>query len=54
MLTLDKPFIDWVSLAKGMGINAIKVDSCEELAKSMKLAYPFCHQRYDILVPFPW
>ena len=39
MLTLDRPFIDWVNLAKGMGLNAIKADSCEKLAKSMKTAF---------------
>ena len=39
MLTLDRPFIDWVSLASGMGINSVKVDNCETLAKSMKVAF---------------
>ena len=32
MLTLDRPFIDWVSLGRGMGINSVKVDDCETLA----------------------
>jgi len=39
MLTLDRPYIDWVNLAKGMGLNATKVDSCENLIKSMKTAF---------------
>jgi acetolactate synthase-1/2/3 large subunit len=26
MLTLDRPALDWVSLARGMGVEAIRVD----------------------------
>ena len=39
MLTLDRPFIDWVSLGRGMGINSVKVDDCETLARSIKVAF---------------
>ena len=39
MLTLDRPYIDWVNMAKGMGLNATKVDNCESLTKSMKTAF---------------
>jgi len=29
MLTLDRPELDWVSLAKGMGVQGVRVDSAE-------------------------
>ena len=31
MLTLDRPYLDWVNIAKGMGVEAIKVDDCKKL-----------------------
>ena len=39
MLTLDKPNIDWVSIAKGMGIHAVKADECESFIRAIKLAF---------------
>ena len=39
MLTLDRPYLDWVSLAKGMGLNAIKVDNCESFTKGLQAAF---------------
>jgi acetolactate synthase-1/2/3 large subunit len=36
MLSLDNPALDWVSLAKGMGVPARKVDTVEDLAKAVK------------------
>ena len=33
MLTLDRPYIDWVNVAKGMGVEGIKVNNCENLLK---------------------
>ena len=32
MLSLDKPDLDWVSLARGMGVEAARADSCEGFA----------------------
>ena len=34
MLTLDRPNLDWVSMAKGMGVEAEKVDELGALAKA--------------------
>ena len=39
MLTLDKPNIDWVSIAKGMGIHAVKADECESFIRAIKIAF---------------
>ena len=36
MLSLDNPSLDWVSMAKGMGVDATKVDDCESLAKAFQ------------------
>lgn len=33
---LDNPFIDWVALAKGYGVNAIRVTSNRDLAAALK------------------
>jgi len=33
MLTLDRPYIDWVNVAKGMGVEGMKVNNCENLLK---------------------
>jgi len=35
MLTLGRPDIDWVSMAKGHGVPARRVDNCEALAKAL-------------------
>ena len=35
MLTLDRPYIDWVNIAKGMGVEALKVNNCENLLKAL-------------------
>lgn len=34
MLTIGRPDIDWVSLARGMGVAASRADDCETLAKA--------------------
>ena len=34
MLTIGRPDIDWVSLARGMGVAATRADDCETLAKA--------------------
>ena len=36
MLSLKDPSLDWVSLSKGMGVDAVRVDNLEDLVKSFK------------------
>ena len=36
MMDLDNPTLDWVSLAKGMGVPACKVETVAELEKALK------------------
>ena len=36
MLSLDNPAIDWVSLARGMGVEGIRVTTTDDFAKAMK------------------
>jgi acetolactate synthase-1/2/3 large subunit len=36
MLSLDNPALDWVALAKGMGVEAKRVESVEALAATMQ------------------
>ena len=35
MLTLDRPTLDWVQMANGMGVEAKRVESAEEFAKAL-------------------
>ena len=35
MLTLGRPDLDWVAMAKGMGVPARRVDDCDQLAKAL-------------------
>ncbi len=35
MLTLNRPDLDWVSMARGMGVDGIKVTTNEQLAKAL-------------------
>ena len=35
---LGSPRIDWVALAKGMGVPAVRVESCEELREVLQRA----------------
>ena len=35
MLSLGRPDLDWVSMAKGMGVPATRADTCEQLAKAL-------------------
>jgi len=35
---LSNPAIDWVQISQGMGVPAVAVDSCESLAKELKIA----------------
>ena len=36
MLSLKNPSLDWVSVSKGMGVDAIRVDNIEDLVKYFK------------------
>ncbi len=36
MLSLDNPALDWVSLARGMGVDGIRVTTTDDFAKAMK------------------
>ena len=38
MLSLDDPALDWVSLAKGMGMGAVRVEDAEAFAKAFQRA----------------
>jgi len=38
MLSLTNPSLDWVSLSKGMGVDAVRVDNIENLVLSFKHA----------------
>ena len=39
MLTLDRPDLDWVSLARGQGVEAGRAATLEALAEQMKRAF---------------
>ena len=39
MLTLDRPNIDWSDLARGLGVNAVKVGNLESLAQALSRSY---------------
>ena len=36
MLSLKNPELDWTSISKGMGVDAVKVDNLEDLVKYFK------------------
>lgn len=36
MLNLDEPALDWVSMARGLGVEAVRVDSAEALIKAFQ------------------
>ncbi len=36
MLSLDNPALDWVSLARGMGVEAVRAETPDQLVKAMK------------------
>ncbi|MCG8652488.1 MAG: thiamine pyrophosphate-dependent enzyme, partial [Pirellulales bacterium] len=35
MLNLDRPDLDWVSMAKGMGVDAVRATDCDSLARGL-------------------
>ncbi len=36
MLSLDDPALDWVSLARGMGVPAVAVTTAEEFTRAVR------------------
>ena len=36
MLSLKNPSLDWVSISRGMGVDAVRVDNIDDLVKSFK------------------
>jgi acetolactate synthase-1/2/3 large subunit len=38
LIGLDKPALDWVSLAKGMGVRAVAVETAEALVQALEIA----------------
>jgi len=36
MLELDRPVLDWVSIARGMGVEAARAEDCQTLAREIK------------------
>ncbi len=39
MLTLDRPDPDWVALAKGMGVGAVRVSDIDQFVKALQTAF---------------
>jgi acetolactate synthase-1/2/3 large subunit len=38
LTNLANPAIDWVRMSKGLGVPAVAVGNCEDLAKELKIA----------------
>ena len=36
MLNIDRPDLDWVGLAKGMGVEALRATDCESLERGFE------------------
>ncbi|MBV8652491.1 MAG: acetolactate synthase large subunit [Alphaproteobacteria bacterium] len=47
MLSLDNPALDWVSLAKGMGVEGIRVETIDDFAKAFRAG---CARRGPYLI----
>ena len=39
MFDLDRPNLDWTALAKGMGVEAVRVDTAEQFNKALEAAF---------------
>lgn len=37
MLTLDRPYLDWVNISRGMGVEAVKVSDCGKLLDALEV-----------------
>jgi acetolactate synthase-1/2/3 large subunit len=35
MLSIGRPDLDWVSLARGMGVEASRAETCDQLVKAL-------------------
>ena len=35
MLSIGRPDLDWVSLARGMGVEASRANNCDQLVKAL-------------------
>jgi acetolactate synthase-1/2/3 large subunit len=35
MLDIDDPALDWCALAKGMGVDALRAETCEDFARAL-------------------
>ena len=40
MLDIDRPTLDWVSLAKGMGVPAHRIETADEFVAALAEAIP--------------
>ena len=49
LFDLSRPDLDWISLAKGMGVEGARVDSLERFADVFKSA---CGRRGPFLIEF--
>ena len=38
MIELDRPALNWVNLANGMGVSAVRVETAEALVKELEIA----------------
>ncbi len=47
MLTLDRPALDWVSLARGHGVSGTRVETAEDLAQALRRGF---HSRAPCLI----
>ncbi len=47
MTDLDRPVLDWVSLARGMGVPAVRVDTAQELAKQLGQSFSSPGSEFD-------
>jgi acetolactate synthase-1/2/3 large subunit len=50
MLSIGRPALDWVSLARGMGVEASRANNCAQLAKAFDAGL-HCNGPYLIEVP---
>ena len=50
MLSIGRPDLDWVALARGMGVEASRAETCDELAKALGAGLR-AHGPYLIEVP---
>jgi acetolactate synthase-1/2/3 large subunit len=39
MLSLGRPDIDWVALARGMGVDASLAQTCDQLIKALRSGF---------------